>query len=29
MVGGYESWTKNGFAVSVDKPVADAGSSRK
>jgi hydroxyacylglutathione hydrolase len=29
MVGGYESWVKNGFEVSVDEPVADARSPRK
>ena len=29
MLGGYESWVKNGFKVSVDEPVADAPSFRK
>lgn len=29
MVGGYESWVKNGFKVDVDEPVTDARSSRK
>jgi hydroxyacylglutathione hydrolase len=29
MVGGYESWVKNGFEVTVDEPVADARSPRK
>jgi len=29
MVGGYESWVKNGFEVIVDEPVTDARSSSK
>ena len=29
MVGGYESWVKHGFEVSVDDPVTDSRSSRK
>jgi hydroxyacylglutathione hydrolase len=29
MIGGYESWVKHGFEVSVDDPVTDSRSSRK
>jgi hydroxyacylglutathione hydrolase len=29
MIGGYESWVKNGFEVIVDEPATDARSSRK